>query len=71
MFRIFANDVRPAMPADNFAFITHAFDTCPDFHSYFILYVILPLLGSYGVTSTFTLSPGIIRIKLSRIFPDK
>ena len=71
MFRIVANNIDPAVTADYFALITHDFDTRPDFHNYLTLYVILPFVESYGVTSTFTLSPGMMRIKLSRILPDK
>jgi len=71
MFWIFANNVYLTVAAYNFAFITNGFYTRSDLHSYFTLYVILPFVESYGVTSTFTLSPGMIRIKFNRIFPDK
>ncbi len=33
MFRIFANHVRPAVPADDFTFITHWFYRCSYFHT--------------------------------------
>lgn len=39
-------------------------------HQSFILYVILPRVRSYGVSSTRTLSPGSILIKFLRILPE-
>ena len=63
MLRVVANDVDHASTADEFTFDTHGFDTGPNFHSYFVLYVILPFVASYGVISSLTLSPGMIRIK--------
>lgn len=32
MFRIFANNVHHATPADDFTFFTHDFRTCSHFH---------------------------------------
>ena len=37
---------------------------------YFNLYVMRPLVKSYGVISTFTLSPGKIFMKFFLIFPE-
>ena len=33
MFRIFANNVYPSMPTDNFTFITHGLDASSDLHT--------------------------------------
>lgn len=46
MFRIVADHVHLSAPADNLAFLTHEFDACTNFHTYFILYVILPFVAS-------------------------
>lgn len=39
MLRIFANNVRAAVPTYDFAFITHDFNACSDFHK------LVPLRG--------------------------
>ncbi len=62
MLRIVADDKYHPPAANDFTFYAHWFDACSNFH-YFIRYVILPFVASYGDISMVTRSPGIILIK--------
>ena len=83
VLRIFANYGNSAFSFNTFAFVANFLYWWSYFHfvflyislyvrfsSYFSLKVILPLVRSYGVISTFTLSPGNILIKFFLIFPE-
>ena len=68
-----------ALPANNFTAGVLCLYRCFNFHFFTLLisrlgylnrYVIRPLVRSYAESSTSTLSPGRIRMKFLRIFPD-
>ncbi len=79
MLRVRTDHAHNIFAANNFTLVTNSFDGRFYFHSlnsltfnfHLHLYVIRPLERSYGESSTFTLSPGIIRIKCMRILPAK
>jgi hypothetical protein len=59
--RVGADDHGLTVPLDHAAPLTHGLDGWSDFHLRY-LYVIRPRVRSYGESSTFTLSPGRIRM---------
>ncbi len=62
---LFVDNVQLALSPHNLAINTALFNGCSDFHIvviYLYLNIILPLLKSYGLISTPTLSPGRIRM---------
>jgi len=61
---LFVNDIKLTLPPHDLAIGTTLLNGCTNFHTIFYLYLnmILPLVRSYGLISTPTLSPGKIRI---------
>gem|GEM_PF-3062845 len=69
---LFVDHVQPAFPSHDLAISAAFFNRCSYFHClsffcrvadvYLYLKIILPLVRSYGLISTPTLSPGRIRI---------
>jgi hypothetical protein len=67
---LFVDHIQPALSAHDLAIDAALFDGCSNFHNKFIygrdyylyLNMILPLVKSYGLISTPTLSPGNIRM---------
>src|SRR5438093_12211875 len=71
--RVGANHAHHALAPHNLAALTQSFHGWFYLHllfSYFCRNVIRPLLKSYGLISTMTLSPGNKRMKCSRILPE-
>src|SRR3989338_11239587 len=70
--RVLADDANHALALDDLAVLAAHLDRGSDFHpvSYLNRYVIRPRVRSYGDSSTFTRSPGRIRMKFMRILPE-
>jgi hypothetical protein len=71
MLRNFTDNINSSASADYFTFLTNRFYRSSDFHiiCYLNRLITRPRVRSYGVTSTITLSPGRIRILLTRNLP--
>src|SRR5687768_16590286 len=69
--RVLADDPRHALSLDHLAMLAPCLHRGSDFHrlSYLNRYVMRPRVRSYGDSSTFTRSPGRIRMKFIRILP--
>src|SRR5215813_1020158 len=73
--RVLADHPRDALPLDDLAVLAAHLDRRSDFHDpslpsfYLNRYVIRPRVRSYGDSSTFTRSPGRMRMKFMRILP--
>src|SRR3954464_2351389 len=72
--RVDADDPDRTVPAEYLALVARLLDRRSNFHvqvpSYLYRYVMRPRLRSYGVSSTCTRSPGAMRMKCMRIFPE-
>ena len=79
MLRVYTDDAHYAAPMNYFALHADFLYGGPDFHFRFLFacdafylyrYTIRPRVRSYGESSTATRSPGRMRIKFLRIFPE-
>ena len=74
VFRVLAQDTYGSLASNDLAFNANLLYRGSDFHRfvlrYFLRYVILPRVRSYGDNSTVTLSPGSILMKCILIFPE-